>query len=104
MAAVNPKGNGARSTLRYNEDDLWRKIRIDIKDLTIVKYTEINPKSGGDTVMIYSKYLPNLFDTIPAKGRIILRYCITQKSAERMGRSLCLYTGERAERGLGKLR
>jgi hypothetical protein len=58
-------GNATGSTLRYNEDGLWRKIRIDIKDLTIVKYTEINPKSGGDTVVINSTYFPNLFDTIP---------------------------------------
>jgi hypothetical protein len=58
-------GNGTSSTVRYNEDGLWRKIRIDIKDLTIVKYTEINPKSGGDTVVINSTYFPNLFDTIP---------------------------------------
>jgi hypothetical protein len=57
-------GNGTSSTVRYNEDDVWRKIRIDIKDLTIVKYTEINPKNG-DTIIIKSKPVPNPFDTIP---------------------------------------
>jgi hypothetical protein len=59
-------GNGTASQLRYNNDGLWRKIRIDIKDLTIVKYTEIDPKSGGDTTVINSNYVPYLFDTIPS--------------------------------------
>lgn len=36
-------GNGITSTMRYNSDEIWRKIKIDIKDLTIVQYTEINP-------------------------------------------------------------
>lgn len=36
-------GNGITSTTRHNSDGIWRKIKIDIKDLTIVQYTEINP-------------------------------------------------------------
>lgn len=37
-------GNGVTSTVRYNEDGVWRKIRIDIKNLTIIRYSAINPK------------------------------------------------------------
>ena len=36
-------GNGITSTVRHNSDGLWRNIRIDIKDLTIIQYAEINP-------------------------------------------------------------
>lgn len=35
--------NGITSTTRHNSDGIWRKIKIEIKDLTIVQYTEINP-------------------------------------------------------------
>lgn len=37
-------GNGVKSTVRYNEDGIWRKIRIDIKNLAIIRYSAINPK------------------------------------------------------------
>lgn len=36
-------GNGTSSTNTYNNEGVWRKIRIDIKDLTIIRYTLINP-------------------------------------------------------------
>ena len=41
-------GNGTNSTLRYNENIIWRKIRIEIKDLTIIKYTSINPATNDN--------------------------------------------------------
>jgi len=40
-------GNGTRSTIHYNEDGVWRKIKIDTKDLKIIKYTSLNPKMPG---------------------------------------------------------
>ena len=39
-------GNGSSSTVRYNEDGVWRKIKIDIKNLAITSYTSINPKTN----------------------------------------------------------
>jgi hypothetical protein len=35
--------NGTSSTVRHNEDGVWRKIIIDVKDLTIIRYTSVNP-------------------------------------------------------------
>jgi hypothetical protein len=37
-------GNGTSSTINYNEDGVWRKIIIDLKDNAIIRYTSINPK------------------------------------------------------------
>jgi hypothetical protein len=42
-------GNGISSTVGHNSDGIWRNIRIDIKDLTIVQYAEINPVIGEVT-------------------------------------------------------
>jgi hypothetical protein len=39
-------GSGTTSTVRHNSDGIWRNIRIDIKDLTIIQYAEINPITG----------------------------------------------------------
>ena len=36
-------GNGISSTVNYNEDGIWRKIFIYIKDFTVRRYTIINP-------------------------------------------------------------
>jgi hypothetical protein len=38
-------GNGepASTTIRYNTDKIWRKIRVDLKNRSIIRYTEINP-------------------------------------------------------------
>jgi hypothetical protein len=44
-------GNGTSSTVNYNEDGVWRKIRIDIKDLAIIRYTAINPKMNDKEVV-----------------------------------------------------
>lgn len=66
-------GNGISSTTRYNSDGVWRKIRIDIKDFTIVQYTAINPATGEaeiinkDTRAIKPPGLKNMFDTIPER-------------------------------------
>ena len=45
-------GNGVSSSVNYNEDGVWRKIKIDISDLTIVRYTSINPKMKSDKQII----------------------------------------------------
>ncbi len=45
-------GNGIKSTINYNEDDVWRKIRIDIKYCTITRYTSINPRIKSDREII----------------------------------------------------
>lgn len=44
-------GNGTKSTVQYNEDGVWRKIMIDIKEGAIIRYTSINPK-GNDKEII----------------------------------------------------
>ena len=38
-------GGGTPSTIRSNEDGVWRKIIIDIHNLAISRYTSINPKT-----------------------------------------------------------
>lgn len=43
-------GNGTTSVQRYNEDGIWRKIIIDIKNFTIVRYTSINPKTNDKSI------------------------------------------------------
>ena len=44
-------GNGTSSTINYNEDGVWRKIKIELKDFAIVRYTEINPKTNDKEVI-----------------------------------------------------
>ncbi len=44
-------GNGASSTVNYNDDGVWRKIKIELKDLAIVRYTEINPRTNDKEVI-----------------------------------------------------
>jgi hypothetical protein len=44
-------GNGTSSTVRYNEDGVWRKIRIDLRNLTIIRYTSINPKTNDKEII-----------------------------------------------------
>lgn len=39
-------GNGITSIVRHNSNGIWRNLRIDIKDLTIVQYAEINPRTA----------------------------------------------------------
>jgi hypothetical protein len=36
-------GVPSTSTIRYNEDGVWRKIRVELKSHAIIRYTEINP-------------------------------------------------------------
>jgi hypothetical protein len=36
-------GIGTSSTINYNEDGVWRKIIINVKDLAMIRYTSINP-------------------------------------------------------------
>ncbi len=42
------KGNGISSTVQYNQDDVWRKIRITIKNLKIIRYASTNPKTNEE--------------------------------------------------------
>lgn len=44
-------GDGTTSVLRYNEDGVWRKILIDIKDLQILRYTFVNPKTNDKEII-----------------------------------------------------
>jgi hypothetical protein len=44
-------GNGTSSTINYNEDGVWRKIRLEIKNYAIIRYTEINPKTNDKYVI-----------------------------------------------------
>lgn len=44
-------GNETTSVLRYNEDGVWRIILIDIKNLAIVRYTSINPKTNDKEII-----------------------------------------------------
>jgi len=44
-------GNGASTTIRYNEDGVWRKIRIEIDRLKIIRYTSINPKINESEII-----------------------------------------------------
>jgi hypothetical protein len=66
-------GNGTSSTISYNSDGVWRKIRIDIKDFTIVQYTAINPAFDDtliinkDTKAIKPQGIKYMFDTIPER-------------------------------------
>lgn len=41
--SITTGGNGTSSTVKYNEDGVWRNIVIDLKDLCIKRYTSINP-------------------------------------------------------------
>lgn len=43
--------NVTSSTVRYNEEGVWRKIRIDIQDLTVIRYTSINPKTNDKEII-----------------------------------------------------
>jgi len=45
------RGNGTSSTVNYNEDGVWRKIIINIKDLAIIRYTSINPKMNDKEII-----------------------------------------------------
>ena len=44
-------GNGTTSTINYNKDEVWRNIRVEIKDYAIIRYSEINPKSNNKKVI-----------------------------------------------------
>jgi hypothetical protein len=44
-------GNGISSTVRYNDDGVWRKIIIDLRDHRIRRYTEINPKTNDKEIV-----------------------------------------------------
>lgn len=44
-------GNGSSSTINYNEDGVWRKIIIEIRDFAIVRYTSINPAVNAKKVI-----------------------------------------------------
>ena len=44
-------GNGTSSTVNYNEDGVWRKIRIEIKDWAIIRYISTNPKMNDKEVV-----------------------------------------------------
>jgi hypothetical protein len=44
-------GNGTSSTVRYNEDGIWRKIKIEIDKFAIIRYTSINPKTNDKEVI-----------------------------------------------------
>jgi hypothetical protein len=44
-------GNGTSSTVNYNDDGVWRKIRIEIKDLQLIRYTAVNPKMNDKEVV-----------------------------------------------------
>ena len=41
-------GNGTSSTVNYNEDGIWRRIEVEIKNLKIKKYISINPRLKDD--------------------------------------------------------
>lgn len=43
--------NGTSSTVRYNQDGVWRKIVIDLKNLKVVRYTSINPKMNDKEII-----------------------------------------------------
>jgi hypothetical protein len=44
-------GNGTSSTMRYNEDGVWRKIIVNLKNLAVIRYTSINPKTNDREVI-----------------------------------------------------
>lgn len=44
-------GNGTSSTIRYNQNGVWRKIMIDLKNHSIVRYTAINPKTNDEEII-----------------------------------------------------
>jgi hypothetical protein len=43
--------NISSSTIRYNEEGIWRKIKIDIKDLRIIRYTSINLTTNEEEII-----------------------------------------------------
>ena len=44
-------GSGITSKMGYTQDGVWRKIIIDTKDLAIVRYTAINPKTKDKEII-----------------------------------------------------
>jgi hypothetical protein len=44
-------GNGTSTKVNYNKDGVWRKIRIEIKNYAIIRYSEINPKTNDNDVI-----------------------------------------------------
>lgn len=44
-------GNGTSSTVNYNQDGVWRKIKLDIKSLKIIRYASINPKTNDKEII-----------------------------------------------------
>lgn len=44
-------GNGTSSSVRYNEDGVWRKVKIDLQNLALIRYTEINPKTNDKEII-----------------------------------------------------
>lgn len=44
-------GNGTSSTVNYNEDGVWRKIKVDVKNFAIIRYTSINPKMDDKEII-----------------------------------------------------
>ena len=44
-------GNGTSSTVTYNEDGVWRKIRVYIKNFSIIRYVSINPVNNDKEII-----------------------------------------------------
>lgn len=44
-------GSGTSSTVRYNEDGIWRKIQVEVDKLKIIRYTSINPKTNDKEIV-----------------------------------------------------
>lgn len=41
-------GNGISSTIRYNQDGVWRQIKIDLQTLKIMRYVSTNPATKDE--------------------------------------------------------
>ena len=39
-------GGGAKSTVSYYKDEVWRQVTIDIDDLQLIRYTVVNPATN----------------------------------------------------------
>jgi hypothetical protein len=51
-------GNGVSSTVNYNDDGVWRKILIEIKDFVFVRYANYNPKGGStEHLTVFTKQI-----------------------------------------------
>lgn len=43
--------NGTSSTINYTDDGVWRKIKIDIKDFAIIRYTAVSPVTNDKKII-----------------------------------------------------